>query len=939
MKSSSNKSPGFHRRILWGTSFLTLLGGLAVTAVSCTTTLPDIDEGRCGNRVVETSIGEDCEEPLLDGDAGLDGAVYGKCGLPGSYAPCRYICSAVPCDPGYGCGLDGVCRRSDGLSDLPISIGVGARKLFRGDFDGDDRDEIVAADGNVATVYFLTTEGFVASSQAFSYTTGAPGIGDLNGDGLSDMVLNLGQSLAVWLGREDRRLVPSAYPLMYANRSTQRLIPLGSNGNDAYVLTLFEEMAATGAAFVQLGANGSHIREEIGSPNGSPGKIHGNVGVNIDDTGPKTCGTIAVEFAKVEGQPATANQIIGIRRCLGDSVVELVWNIQLNTNSPWAGAYFLDLDKDGTNELLYGTDNGFFQRLVYDKIGMDGKPAGNPSDHLEHERGNCDKQLGRLASSPLAIADLNNDGYVDFVDNRGILLSSSSANPNLYQRICHTYSVINPMDQTRESWTSAFVGDVNGDGLKDVIASRKGDTILDWWTWTANGFVTVPLAVPGPMQDVVGGDLDGDSLTDLVFRLVPPTETPSAPTLIYAMFGNLLEMPTEPRVIGVGEGVKQVVVGRFQGETQLGEPDGYDDVLILADELNGMKMPTGESLLTLIQGSPTRTLVAPLLLQENTSTDLMLPNLPGSLPNRNILGVTISDFGLPIGTVKSDANNKVGNILVALGSEVWAAGYNPNGSAVRVLDGLALNNRGVVLAPVDKDIPKDASAVQTTQLVVMANDMDSSSYGVITQNEKGAFSALNDVAKLEPSVSLPRVEEPNVPFLLADLDANGKRDIIVTGRNFDANSGEQTVVIYWNASTNDGSNPFNISKRTEFKFVPLAGKDPMNDKMCQMTESAPIQDIAALNFDADEFMELAILIGGRVYIAKLDLVDTEVKSERPQIEAARTLSLLNDDHAIECVFGANTLLSLDANSDGIDDLVVGDPGKLLLFFGAERQNQ
>lgn len=941
MKSSSTKSSSFRRRLLLGAGFLTLLGSLAAAASSCGS-LPDIEGGQCGNRVVEPNNGEACEEPSRD--AGLDGAVYGKCGLPGSYAPCRYICNEVPCDPGYGCGLDGVCRRSDGLSDLPISIGgLGAQQLLRGDFDGDGRFEIVAADGNVATVYFLTTEGFISSSKAFPYAAGTPAIGDLDGDGLSDMALNLGYTMAIWLGQEDRTLIPKTYPMMYAGPSTQRLIPLGSYTDDGYILALTEAMEDNAASFIELGPDGSHRLIKANTQNFSPGKQHGTVALKAIDEPGKSCGMLISELAAVMGQPLTMNRVFAAKRCNGDPGFELPWDIKLGAKSPWAGVYLQDIDKDGTDELLYGTDDGTFQRLMVETFNVLGKPAGSPQPYLEHEAGNCLSSPATLASPPLAFADLNGDTQADFVDSRGMLLSNSQANPKPYQRICHSYSVLDPMNPMapRVSWTSAFVGDVNGDGFADLIASRKNDNILDWWTWKPSGLETVSLSVPGPVQDLVGGDLDGDMVSDLVFRLVPPLEDSFGPTRIYAMFGNRFTLPSPPQSIGNISGAKQLLVGRFQGANQLGQPDLYDDLLILADERMGMGpngISTGESPLTLIQGNPTRTLVAPLLLQEDTHADLNVAETPGSSSGREIHALTISDFGIPENRMDL-LESASATIVVAAGTKIWTAGIQRSGSSSMVKDNVDVGNNSVLLAPVD-----EIKSASTMKLGVFADSMNGPTRWFITHFAMAAgmeqfTDSYDDREELKPKVRLPNKNQVKVPYVFADLDANGRRDVVVLADDAaGGTSGGRTVIIYWNGDTTESSDAFDLDKQTEYTFTPADDTPAMNGGMNGAQPLPPIQDIAALNYDADKFLELAILVSGRIYIAKIDLLDPK-KYPTPTVTERRNLSLLNDKQSIATIQGGTALLALDANSDGIDDLVVGDPGKLLLFFGAEKQNQ
>lgn len=936
MKSFSNKNLSFRRRLLWGTGFLSLVGSLAVMAASCGT-LPDITDGQCGNYVVEPKSGEACDEE-----------VTGKCGSPISYAPCQFICNdEISCAPGYGCGLDGVCRRSGGLSESPISIGaIGAQQLLRGDFDGDGRYEIVAANGNVATVHFLTTEGFVSASRSFPYTSGTPVIGDLDGDGLDDMVLSLESAVAIWLGQEDRTLIPQTHPIMYAKKSTQRLIPLGTYLGNEFILALTDVMGPDAASFIQFSADGGHKLTPVMNNGLKVGKIHGTVATKAIKNGQgKECGLTVVEFEGVIGR-VTAGQ-----RCEGDSFIDPVWEITLDAgNKPWAGVYLRDIDNDGADELLYGVDTGFYQTLLVDELDANGKPALAPVPYLNHEPGNCMNSPAQLASVPLAIADLNGDGHVDFVDSRGVLLSNSVASAKPYQRFCHSYAFVDPMApmQIQESWTSAVVGDINGDGIADLIAARKNENRLDWWTWKPDGLATVTISVAAPMQDLVAGDLDGDTITDVAFRIVPPPGDTLAPTSIYAMFGNSLALPSVPQSVGAIRGVKQLVISRFQGQNQLGDSDLYDDLLILADEWAEPGQPaTGEAPLTLIQGNPARTLVAPLLLQENTRQDLDLGPGGSTSPDREISGMVISDFGLPF-----EYNDPLGltpsNIVIASGKKIWTAGFNRDGSSVIAKDNLELGNLAILMAPVD-DLDTSTTTpylVQTTKMALFEGSMEGPGLRFMDQIGTNQFTDPTNTEFLDPKVRLPSAALPKAPNVFADLDADGKRDLVMIGEApMMGSENPQSISIYWAGSAKAQSVPFDLKEQTVFYFEPTAGGFGPDGGMggaggmggmAGMMGVSPIQDIAALNYDDDVFLELAILTREGIYIAKLDPFVTTDKATGSQVVSQRMLQFLNGGAPIARALGGEALVTIDANSDGIDDLVLGEPGKLLLFFGAER---
>src|SRR5690606_35502783 len=117
------------------------LGVLALVAsigVGACADLDEVELGVCGNHVHEPEFGEDC-----DGSAARFGP-DAKCGAPTSATPCRLTCNPVAattgCPDGWGCGLDGVCRRPTAELSF-VQLPGQARGI--GDLDGDGRDDVI----------------------------------------------------------------------------------------------------------------------------------------------------------------------------------------------------------------------------------------------------------------------------------------------------------------------------------------------------------------------------------------------------------------------------------------------------------------------------------------------------------------------------------------------------------------------------------------------------------------------------------------------------------------------------------------------------------------------------------------------------------------------------------------------------------------------------
>jgi hypothetical protein len=934
MKSFMTNRSKLRRKVLVGTTLLALGGFLAASAASCVT-LPDINENQCGNSVVEPENGEACDEETE------------RCGLPSSIGACRFLCDyqtagGIECPTGLGCGLDGICRKSDGLSDSPISIaGGGIQKLMSGDFDGDGRQDVVAVGFSTADVHFLTTEGYIERTVTLPNERGFPGVGDINGDELSDIVLALDRSVGVLLGQEDRSFAPQSYTTMFVAPKTHKMIPIGAYSADGAILSFSESKSGdTSVEFITLNEEGGHIRLPAG-PAPVPGTLIGAVATKSVIVGNEICGVAAFELSARGVLPARV--VYGQRCGIGDlSYVDIPFP---QGYSPWGGAYFADADKDGFEYLFLGLSNGIpsLKMILSDSTGQE-----FPLPDLGFEAGNCDPANPRLASAPLAVGDINGDSYPDVIDNRGILLYTPYAGTR-FTRVCHSYSYSDPADKEKilVAWTNAVIGDFNGDGLDDVMASRVNEGVIDLWTSGPGGFNTIPIFVGGRVSELVAGDFDGDAISDVAFRFAPPTGADPmmmtmAPTPLFAMFGNPLALPSPPQPLGMLKGMQHIAAGRIKGANWAGQPDVISDLVVLsASDDPGDDMP-----ITLFQGNVTRNLTAPLSLQEATKTASSV------LSTDRVFGIFISKFGAsacnrfkdPMDPT-TDSTATPSNII-ALGDSgrIWLAGCAADGSSLPAQKNLNLQDVSFLFAPVDRTSGNDALAVFMSNPPFKDGDMSpppSLGLGLIEYQGGKEFSKLPELLdKIDFNTQLPKVTNVDVPYAFADLDDNGLRDVIVTGKT----GVQRKIYVFWNGDATNTSGKLEANTMTAFDFTPLATPNGPGMPPSDETDN-DIKDIVGINFDGDHFQELAILTNNHVYIAKLTLAEVKKENEEEEeeekdapleLETGRPLGLLFGNSAFADIRGGQAILAIDANSDGIDDLIVAESGKLLLFIGTER---
>jgi hypothetical protein len=591
--------------------------------------------------------------------------------------------------------------------------------------------------------------------------------------------------------------------------------------------------------------------------------------------------------------------------------------------SPWGGTWFVDVDQDGDEDLLFGVLDGVPSIRVrkYDSGTQTFAPV---SEHfLNVDLGECatDALSPALASAPLAVSDINYDGFPDFVDEAGILLYDPD--PLKAARICNANAkpTIDPNPQKDpQGWAHAVVGDFNGDGLRDIVASRKNEGVLDLWVLHPEGnFNTQTIFVSGVVEELVLGDFDGDLISDAAYRLKPPPMMMGmgvVPDPLFAIFGNPLALPSSPQLLGFIENAQHMVAGRIKGTNLVSIPDPISDLAVIS----APKSPLEPMPLTLIQGNVTRNLISPLSLKADaTQAKVDLTD--------TVYGVIVSEFGKPAcDTLPQDPNsppntNSVPSNVVALGStgKIWLAGCKSNGSSLPVPVKLDLGDVSFLFAPVDRDSTEDALAV------FMRKDAGLG-LGVVEYKGQEQFdwSKPEKLESINAAIRLPRPSSPDAPFAFADMDKNKVRDVILTGYE----NGQRKVFIFWNDDSNATPGTFNTTAITEFVFDPDSLKD------AGPSDGSPIVDIAPINFDGDDFMELAILTNNNVYIAELKKVREE--GVETKLAAVRSLELLPDINPFANVRGGQAILAIDANSDGIEDLIVADTGKLLLYIGKEQ---
>ncbi len=734
---------------------------LALSTSACTD-LGDVDRDRCGNGVVEPGRGEDCDR----GD--------GTCGRPGTVEECRLLCDRVSgtpaCPEGGTCGVDGVCHAPSDQLDLTMSGPWTSRHLLVGDASGDTYPELIGVGDNVLDVRQGGGDGTFTQQVLLPNLPlyDVPRTGDVNGDGLTDVLVPVGIGLFSLVGDQLATLQP-----IFQDSFTMATV-------GSMIMTSVEYVSGSGSNQVPATELMAAMRLPQGPdcpvPGGCDVVLFGDVGVGLpggrriehvignDIPWADLIGGTASDMVAVlafRDDPAT--QLVdesGVFTYLGDPILATFTAGAQISGLPGKvknGAWLADLDRDGRAEVLVSVEGpgGTEQVMVaWARLG-----GGFDAPVLLIGPG-----AGAVQGSPLVWADLDQDGADDLVTSRGVWFTSC---------IIRACVFVSGSGQDR-TWAGAVAADLNGDDELDVAAFTSGGVIVDVLLGTgARGFWNeAPLAAPGDVLRMREGDFDGNGVGDLALATAPFGV--SGADEIHVAYGRASQPPQPPQFMGfVGSMVAMDV-----GQAPLpGRQDTIDDLFVASERGSGKRG------ISIVLGSTSQRMIAPLIpLAGSNSFNLVQSILTVSVdgdPYDDVVCL-MSGFSATGGDVASVIRVYTSDAAGTLTERTPAAGV-PVPSDEFILGGALWTA-----------IPGQGGRPAT----IVGADIEG-------RTVSATISCSGTTCTLSPHAMLLTGLEVGEPTSLhtADLDGDGDLDLVATFRDA---SGDESSVLIWHRDAAGG---------------------------------------------------------------------------------------------------------------------------------------
>lgn len=595
---------------------------LALVTSGCDA-LPDIRANSvCGNGVIEPENDEDCEP----GRRLPDGLV---CGESDDELACKIVCAdddgegrrIADCPDGWGCALAGYCQPPSGKFAEPEVVPGITTPMSIGDFDGDFYPDLAAvqepllsvAFGNIDTDYRVTLTAPIDSSPR------APLIGDLDGDGDDDLVVNAGEQFTIYWGEPDQTLAPVIVPEVLFPELPDEIelvsMPVNDRFGRHFPLLLTLEEGEVVVRYADLFFD-DDFQLDVGVP--SPGtELPGAVATGdlLPADAPDEVPVYEIAIAPHRGDAVVVFALeceLGDQRPMRDEIFDpdCTFDEVARVRAPpgWqvssAGTFMADADGDGRTDLLFGLQGPDGQGVALARGIADGLAQAVHIEAIEYTG------VGPMGQTPpvmpgaqmmapppwlLAIADLDGNGLADVVTADRVIFAE--ADPD-----SEAISYLEGFEIGRR-WNQIHVRDVNRDDRPDLVGVI-GSLVAVHLNVDGRTFNTAEAVLDANDIDVHVGDFDGDLYPDLLV---------TADTRLLLAFNDGRGLVSGFREALTVDGDLFALAMGLSDDT-----DAIDDVVM------AVRLPDGTGYGVSLRGSATRRLAAPLDLDAPIDATILL---------------------------------------------------------------------------------------------------------------------------------------------------------------------------------------------------------------------------------------------------------------------------------------------------------------------------
>lgn len=849
---------------------------LVALIVSCAD-LPAIQAGTCGNGVLEA--GEDCDGVAPNG---------ASCRKQDEANACRFDCTTAKCPSGYLCGpSSGICSQPTGefaasTSEFETTSG----RILLGDVDGDGISEIVtfstpdAAGRTTPRVFYFDD---IAQGPARILPIRAPAIGpelvDLTGDGVQDLVFSSLSGLNVLVGASDRTLTPIAF--------SRFAFPKGSAARLVRVRGLAATTSPTGEAPVVFA-------------NSAPGgmSIIGAVGAIDDQLTPISL--LEKDPSQVLGAPQAADFIQGA----ASPCEEIFW--------VWKGSDTVSYSDTCTAEGKWPTSPTLLARklvklpgdvvdegVLASDLNGDGHPdlliGGKANDWIAFGRGDgtfsADPALGtgaEVAPYTCLVAGKTTPVACEFPLAIGVRQPSHvppgpiavfSGNVGYFTDITldsaskPVLSVLPVAQKSAGTWSVARVADLNGNGYEDVIAGSADGLDLDFYNGTPSYlFNPSKIATDHFVNRLEIGDFDGDLVADVAITEVDGGGT-GRDSLAIA-YGRFMAPPEAPFTVGAFAEVLQIVSARI-------DRGDFIDGIGLISGGNGEKI-------AVLTGDGERQLLSPYGFNDAAG----MGNVSAS-PTGVAVGHFDDDAIVDVAVIAVDQPQMGGGVSGPVEYRMWVSSGQGDGA-------LAPAQLGKKLDTI-QTVSKDVDGLASVSILRAADlDGDKKDEAILFAPTAGKQTGTLLVAKATTGKKGPelgptfQIEAPSTwlpsagsDMRIADVDADGKLDAVVL--TLSRRDKGQLMVFF-----GDG--------KGSFEAVP---------SIVDMPDAMGVP------------RAFAIVAGTATIVAVSEKSVVTIGRDGRKLTARK----------LDGFAGGNTIASADVSGDGIPDLVIGDGRRVQIHAG------